>query len=374
MPPTKKTFKFVEQGGYGCVFRPEIVCGTNKLGNMKFISKIYRNSDNADSDIRKELYISSIIRKIPNYNSFFVPIMKTCDVNIQEYKRNPMYSGETDKCKFFFDNEDDAQPNNKNEYVSAKMRFISSTLEKQLTFLLNNTIDKQFVRKMAQTFQHLKLGLQKCIKAGFIHYDIKQDNLLYDELIHSPVIIDYGITFLVSKLEDAIHNVEISSLQDIFYTKKFYMYWCIDIYIISQFLHHDYNDSIMTVRNEYLLDEQRVLTKEFLDEKIDNYLNEMAIQSRMPNLSPSLTEDMRKSYSAFYSQFVGKSWFNILKACLKQKWYTSWDYYALCLTYLDLYDNMSSSRQYLKTNKQMQNMVGKWETVLKSTPLARMTV
>lgn len=371
----KKTIKFVDQGGYGCVFRPEIVCGTNKLGNMKFISKIYRSSHNVDSDIKKEEYISKLIRKIPNYMSFFVPLMKTCEVNLQNYKRDPESNKELDKCDIFFEEpyskEKQTTKTDKNEYVSAKMRFISSTLEKQLNFLVNNMLEKDFVKKFGQTFQHLSNALKLCIQAGFIHYDIKQDNILYDEYTHSPVIIDYGISVILSNLKMAITNVEIPILQEIFYTKRFYLYWCIDIYLISQFLHHDYENKQVTVRNEFLLDKNTIFTQLYLDKVVDDYLSQFS-QKMGLNKDDELLKEMRESYIKFYTQFVGKPWFDILNTCLAEKWYVSWDYYSLCLTYLDIYNRLIEYRTYLGKNSKMQGMVVKWKNVIKSDPLNRM--
>jgi len=356
----KKILKFVDQGGYGCIFRPEVVCGKNKLGNQKFVSKIYRYSDDPESDIQKEKYISSIIMKIPNHTSFFVPIIKTCKVNLREYKKSP----ELHKCDIMSNDHNE----NTDEYTSAKMRYVSTSLEKQLNFLVDNMLEPDFVRKYIQTFNHLKLALQKCIKAGFIHYDVKLGNMLYDETTHSPLVIDYGISVVVKQLQSAVEDANVSALQDIFYTKKFYLYWCIDIYIISQFLHHDYDENHnVTIKNEYLSNQKLVIKQEFLEKVIDDYLSEYERKMNSTN-----TKILKESYLGFYKQFVGQPWFNILKTCVTQKWYTSWDYYALCLTYLDLYNELASRRTYLSNNKTLQDMAGKWETVIKSDPLHRM--
>lgn len=369
---TATAFKFVNQGGYGCVFQPEIVCDTNQLGSTDYISKIYRNEDIDSADIHKEEQISNMIRKVPNFNSFFVPILTTCNVDIANYKNN--FINEVKQCDIFYENtpqdnnRDSEELREQNMYVSAKMRYISNTLKNEMKFLVNQTVETDFVRKMTQTYNHIDLALQKCIQAGFIHYDVKLENILYDSKIHSPVLIDYGISVVIEKLLKGAETMDLHELQNIFYTKKYYPYWCIDIFMISQFLHHDYDDSKnITNKNEYLAQPTTTVTQTFVDNTIKMYMEQF--KEIFPN--EEIQAGMHKHYYEFFAQFVNKSWHEIVKACVSQKWYETWDYFSLCVTYLDLYEVLAKERKYIKTSTGVTNLMKKCLNGIVSDPLHR---
>ena len=360
----EKTFKFVDQGGYGCVFRPEIVCDTNEIGSTDYISKIYRSGENInDSDTQSEIAISNIIKKIPNYSSFFAPIIQTCPVNIKEYKSK--HINEIEQCDVLYDIKKDDKGNTVSKtmldndiYYSAKMRFIPNKLDRELSYLVENTLEDDFVRKMEQTFQHIDVGLQKCYEAGFIHYDIKPDNILYDDSVHAPIIIDYGITVMIEDLTIAVVTMSQKHLEDIFYTNQYYYYWCIDIFVISQFLYENRTATAPQVITESMM-------KNVLNLYMQNY-----IKNHKPTTEESTV--LYEKYWEFYSPFVGKPWTDIVKKCMEQKWYQTWDYYSLCISYLNIYTSLSNRRVYLKENKRMQEMVDKWKNaVFSSDPTKR---
>ena len=364
------TFKFLDQGGYGCVFRPEIVCDTNELGSADYISKIYRSSDNInDSDTQKEIAISNIIRKIPNYSSFFAPIIATCPVNIREYKSK--YINEIEQCDILHVVHKDTNNNtttiskkllDNDIYYSAKMRYISNKLNKELFYLVEQLLEDDFVRKFGQTFQHVEIGLRKCYDAGFIHYDIKPDNILYDDSVHAPIIIDYGITVMIEDLTIGVETMSQTQLRDIFYTDQYYFYWCIEIFVISQFLYNSSSQSDSPVSGSTITEEAM---KNVIKLYMENYLKNHETSSEESTV-------LYENYWGFYSQFVGKHWTDILKMCMEQKWYQTWDYYSLCISYLKMYTSLSNRRSYLKNNKKVQEMVLKWKMgVFSGDPLKR---
>ena len=80
--------KFINQGAYGCVYKPEITCD-GKIGNPNYISKI--QIDNIS--VKNEILIGKEIKKIPHFESYFAPILENCPVNI-----NAIDKPEQDKC------------------------------------------------------------------------------------------------------------------------------------------------------------------------------------------------------------------------------------------------------------------------------------
>jgi len=73
--------KLISQGGYGCIYHPSFPVKTKKLNiksSKKYVSKLQKN--NYQSQF--EEFIGKIIQKIPSYRYFFVPILKTYNIDL----------------------------------------------------------------------------------------------------------------------------------------------------------------------------------------------------------------------------------------------------------------------------------------------------
>ena len=84
--------KSISQGSYGCIYYPGISC-SGKSGDTirrhdsskgmfdipsKYISKLQTKNFTSYN----ELLVGEIIQQIPNYSSFFAPVIKKCDINL----------------------------------------------------------------------------------------------------------------------------------------------------------------------------------------------------------------------------------------------------------------------------------------------------
>ena len=69
----------LSNGSYGCVYHPGFSCDGDTMHNKKIVTKVQKNNP---SVIDAELEISKIVRTIPDYSKFFVPIMKSCKLDI----------------------------------------------------------------------------------------------------------------------------------------------------------------------------------------------------------------------------------------------------------------------------------------------------
>ena len=73
--------KLISQGGYGCIYHPSFPMKTKKLdikSSKKYVSKLQKNNYQS----RFEEFIGNIIQKIPSYRYFFVPILKTYNIDL----------------------------------------------------------------------------------------------------------------------------------------------------------------------------------------------------------------------------------------------------------------------------------------------------
>lgn len=137
----------INEGGYGCIYYPN-VCNTTGT----YVSKVV-NSTVAT----RELYISRLIKKIPNYKDYFIPVVSSCKV--QSKKINP-------KCKAL---------RKETTFVALQMPMIKT---------VSVTVDLSY-------YLELIPYISKLIKAKIVHFDIKESNILFTP---KPYIIDFGIS------------------------------------------------------------------------------------------------------------------------------------------------------------------------------------
>jgi hypothetical protein len=73
------------------------------------------------------------------------------------------------------------------------------------------------------------------IKINIVHYDLNENNILYDDHYLLPIIIDFGLSFRIDLLTT-----------EVAYKKAFYVYvptctwWCLEIAIISFIVCQEY--------------------------------------------------------------------------------------------------------------------------------------
>jgi hypothetical protein len=136
----------INEGGYGCIYYPG-VCSDKDM-----VSKIV-NTHVAD----REIHMGKLVKKIPEYHKFFIPIVSSCRVQAKKIKK---------KCKALY---------KETEFVALQMPMIQ-------------TVNIQFG---LQYYIDLIPYISKLIKAKIVHFDIKEDNMLFTP---TPYIIDFGIS------------------------------------------------------------------------------------------------------------------------------------------------------------------------------------
>ena len=394
---SQKKIKLLNQGAYGCVYRPNIDCNGN-IGNNKYVTKIQLNKDN----VLDELSISEIIKKIPNYQYFFAPLIQSCNVsisllnnenikdcdllkdekkisnqkflstkvryvgnkNIEEYFLSILiieylkYIQDYQKVTFL------KEEKNLNSYIKNKTYlktlplFTPSMNEKIPYFFFENII----IKKISYTYYYLLKAIQKLQIFNIIHFDIKEPNILYDEWNQSPIIIDFGISF------DLSTPPSLEKQAKIFYTKKFYIYWCIDIFIINYIVQDIRNTNNTTnipkLSNDIITKEKmNIIINEFF-ENLKKYLNSI------PSMNEEITLYETKIQN-FLTPFIGKKWEELFDFLFKKELYSSWDNYSLAMTYLFI----SNSVHFLDYNILISNnLIKLWKSIIFAIPGERKNI
>mgnify|MGYP001590520416 FL=1 len=80
--------KKIAEGGYGCVFHPEISCSGKETNNTKYISKI----QHADFSSQNEVLIGKLLKeaaqKLPGnpLENNFAPVISSCPISLGQLK------------------------------------------------------------------------------------------------------------------------------------------------------------------------------------------------------------------------------------------------------------------------------------------------
>ena len=107
--------KKLAEGGYGCVFHPEISCSGEETTNMEFVTKLQKRDFSADN----EIFIGEILTKAykkaagsPLENNF-APVISSCPINVAAIKAKDI-----NDCSVIRKIEDN------NNFILMKIRFI----------------------------------------------------------------------------------------------------------------------------------------------------------------------------------------------------------------------------------------------------------
>lgn len=308
--------KLVAEGTYGCIYRPGITCD-GKQETQQYITKIQKHK----RAIQNESDISNKIRTIPGYTRFFAPILKQCGVKLTKDTQRGLK-----QCEVFKDdNAADVA-----EYVSTKIRYVGD--QDLMKYLLS--LDHGFLEKTMKTHLYLLKGVQKMVARKVVHYDIKYNNVIYDQKLDVPIFIDFGLAFTTDKLLDPK-----ADLEKIFFVFEYYSWWPIDVLMCSFAMREIGKMESMTekVKLEQLDEIYDVFlhgTRDPHDESVRQLKNDI-FKIRISNTEEDIAT-FRTAYYDYFSKFVGQTWWELYEDMIR---YTStWDSYSLAATYLVILD------------------------------------
>jgi len=306
--------KMINQGSYGCIFKPGIKCDYTSKDSKDTISKIQK----MNPQLENEINIGTKITNISNYQWYFAPIIENCEIDIHKIPK-----AETDKCNVIKNEEIASLYNKKPEFVSNKIRYLGNmTLDTHL-FKISYNI-KNLNKSLIYTTKHLLTSIEKLNEVNkIVHFDITNNNLMYDEKLGLPIIIDFGLSFETTQLL-------LKPLNTIFYTTEIYPYWCVEIYFISVIIH-----------TKPLKDDPKIKENIVSESEINEIINtffEKNILFKIDNLKLEV-KSLKDNYIHYFNKFKNILW----KTCLDEllfddinhlKEYSVWDVYSLAVTYL----------------------------------------
>ena len=298
--------EIIGQGTYGCVFKPHLLCnGMADTSNTEHVTKLIIERKNDSYRTKNEINIGKLVMSSKKYKHLFSPILSICPIEFNNISDNDKY-----KCV----------PANK--YPNNDM--FLATLKKINGVNFIDSIDKTYGRealfRFFNIYQQMLFAIQLMVSKKIIHYDIKWDNVLYDDIEKHPTIIDFGLSF---ELKFFNYN----SLRTI--KKYFYGYWPkMDVWTFEA--HYIC----------YLLHVNQFPTKYdiglFIKEYIDNcsLFKKISINNYLIMNKETFYNDCLNSIKRYQKKKkIGKR----IKYIINQS-YKTWDNYSLSMMYIKHFD------------------------------------
>lgn len=252
------------------------------------------------SEIVQEMKIGKIIQKIPHYSWHYLPIEKSCRVSL--------YRGSK-------------KIENDENNVSLTYRNIGNTTLKEYLQSLPDENIRQV--KIMDCFNYVIYSIKKLLKFNVIHFNIKETNILYDIQNHRPILSHFQHSFLTD------------DVQNVFFSDDFYVYWCVEIYMMNQAFFHPW-------------------TKEKSTNEIQKYLKKFIHE----NFLIENKEQTYANYEKFFRQFYSSTSEQMIKQLFIPTVFSTWDTYSTMVSFSMIDDD------FLK----------KWRTYVECSPNERPNV
>jgi serine/threonine protein kinase len=280
------------------------------------------------------------------------------------------------KCELF-ENETESDIA-KSSYVSMKTRYVG---DKDLkSYIFSNKTIYLLLKELWRTHVHLLKGIQKLFANKILHYDLKYNNVIYDPDLKVPIIIDFGQSWSIDKIntEDEIFTT--------FFVFDQYDYWCIDILICNYIIRKvGYKESKKELVTEseidyiydvfiYGLNPKYTSDGDTQKKRIDS---DVFLYNILQN--PEKMLKFKTTFDEYVRSFIGKkTWWELYEDLIKYA--NTWDLYSLSIIYLNMIDDifladvLTYNKLMMISNGKMSKYVEILETTVYCKPNERPNV
>lgn len=190
---------YIGSGTYGCAIKPGFSCSSNNEIVDKSISKLFSE----EIAYQEEVNINKKVALVDKNNRFTLKMISNCQITPAYINTNVT---DINKCKII---------ENKPKIYQIVYEYGGMDLQKlfiqgHITTAYPNLNIYQFLKNLLEVLK----GLELLLKNGFVHRDIKMDNILYNG--EKIILIDFGLLTTVEEVFKGT-NLELYYENDPFY-------------------------------------------------------------------------------------------------------------------------------------------------------------
>jgi len=351
-----KTPTLLAQGTYGCVYYPGFTC-TGKIQKTNYISKLQKMNET----VKNEIEIGEKIRQIKNHPYYFAPIVSECPISIKKLQEN--FAQPLRECKII--NEEEQTGGKGTKLIKqTKDKDTSEFVINKIKYILGEDLDKTFEEKklatnapktetitfLLDTYDYLSKSLQKLKSKNILHYDLKSNNIIYDKISNIPIIIDFGLSIPLDKINPQTPDPQI--IYQYFFDTYEYDFWCLEPIFIGMYSKNIPESETKENYNQQTLSSSQL--KEKYTETIDQYINYVYIFKPefitklgqiFPPQSPiqQKIQTLPKTFYEKWHQYIKEHESDTNSTFFQTLWNArfTWDYYSLAVIYLDLISQLN---------------------------------
>jgi serine/threonine protein kinase len=184
--------KVIGEGSYGCIHKPSLKCKNKRTTYKKRVSKILPKKY-----AEKELKEYDVLSEIDKKHKYYLGTPVLCEPAETKYNEKSF-----EKCEKSVDEDNKNLTDNdllimKDGGINIQI-FADKMLDKPYSESATNQMELFWIE-----FHRVLMGIQLFLKKGYVHYDMKPQNIVYDETKNRINIIDFG---LMRKLSDVIKS------------------------------------------------------------------------------------------------------------------------------------------------------------------------
>jgi hypothetical protein len=279
------------------------------------------------------------------YKKHFAPVFDYCIIEF-----NKLSKLDINKCENFLDNINYPFYNEYSNFIKSKfyifyIRYIygAKTIHKYLNILSGHNV---LFNNYISSFHYLLITIMLMQKNKIVHNDLFDRNIIFDKKLNVPIVIDFGLSYQVSRL----YNIDgtkliIKMLHKFLFDFRSDSYqYNIDKRFITFFSHNknDYYNIKVTKLNQ-----KNDLNQQLLDIFIDDAYNSILGSSSLVNIfEKQELQTYRLLLQDFYGKFLNKKMYftsySIIKELLPSLIKFS-DIYSLSIEYIKIYITLLES-------------------------------
>ena len=335
----KKEQIFLGEGSYGCVMKP----GYNCNGDINNIKNSVTKLTEINFSSKNELIVSRQIKNIKYknkkiYKKHFAPIFDYCIIQF-----NKLSKLDITKCENFLDNINYPFYDEYSNFIKSKfyifyIRYIYGA-KTILNYLQNISKYNQLSKDWIYNFHYLLIGIMLMQQNKIVHNDLFERNIIFDKKLNLPIIIDYGLSYQVSRFYINNSSLDLAMIRRFFFDFKSDSYqYNIDKRFISFFSYNknDYYNVKVTKSTQ-----KNDLTQQLLDIFIEDAYNSIIFSKSLVKI---FNNDELRIYKYalqdYYGKFLNKKIYNTSYSIIKEllpSVIKFTDIYSLSIEFIKIY-------------------------------------
>jgi serine/threonine protein kinase len=368
---------FLGEGSYGCVYYPGIDC-KGKKNTKKTVTKVQEINFYSKNEKSIGFYIK---KNIKNFKNYFSSIIKACIIKFDIIEKSDL---NLKKCNTLFEDYNSSIANvlnytydtntysnydyaNSNANSNASKSQVNNQYYLMYSYYIKNKSLKEYyststnyancVISILNNFSYILASLMLLNKHKIIHNDLHVNNIVINLKTNKPIILDFGLSFLINKCYKLNKNAI-----DFYTLKKFIFDFRLDHYHINIekrficFCVYNTSDEFYSIIDTD--DAANLLTKTNIDFFINDSYDSIANNNEISKFFTSYElSEYKKALQQFYYKFYNKTDYPTYASIVKYLLdfvYAYNDLYSLTIDLLYIYDNnkllMENSATYENNN------------------------